>query len=144
MSEAPADVIGALVGFLLADADVAASVAMRGFGAELPAGEAASMPRTAFVLRPSGGATLTSGSFAEVDTQRVDLFSYGRTPAEAGILADLIALKLRRLERATVAGTLLHWAKSAGGFSSGREPEADWPRAWRSFQVMYALAKVGG
>jgi hypothetical protein len=144
MPDVIADPVGALVRYLLDDADVAAIVTMRGFGAELPAAEAAAMPRAAFVLRPSGGAPLTSGSFAEVDAQRIDLFAYGHTPSLAGQLADLIGLKLRRLDRRTIDGTLVHWVKSAGGYSSGREPDTDWPRAWRSFQVLYALVKVGG
>lgn len=142
MPDVPADPIGALVAAMLADVDVAAIVGTRGFGGELAPAETRLMPRSAFVLQASGGVSLSAGSFAEVDAQRVDLFAYGKTPALAGNLADLIALKLRRMERSTVNGTLIHWVKSAGGYSSGREPDTDWPRAWRSFQVLFALVKV--
>ncbi|WP_225205386.1 hypothetical protein [Novosphingobium huizhouense] len=142
MPDVAADPIGALVALLLADSDIAAIAAARGYGGELPAAQTRLMPRPAFVLRASGGVSLTAGSNAEIDAQRVDLFAYGETPNVAGQLADLIALKLRRVERRTVNGTLIHWVKSAGGYSSGREPETDWPRAWRSFQVMFALARI--
>ena len=139
-----ADVVAAIVAFLLADADISSEVDGRGFGGELPADEAAWMPRKAFVVRASGGASLTGGSFAEVDTQRLDVLTYGATPAEAGALNDLIALKLRRMQRAVVMQTLIHWVKSAGGYSSGREPETEWPRTFRSFQVLHALGSVPG
>ena len=142
MADFPADPIGALVSVLLADSDIAAMAGARGFGGELPAAETKQMPRTAFVIKASGGAPLTSGSFAEAEAQRVDVYAYGATPLLASKLADLIALKLRRIERKVVAGTLIHWVKSAGGYSSGREPETDWPRAWRSFQVFFALVQV--
>lgn len=142
MPEAIADPVGAVVAMLLADADVAALVATRGFGGELPAAETDDMPRAAFVVKASGGVAMNGQGFAEYDTQRVDLHAFGRTPAEAAGLADLCALKLRRARRQVAAGTLVHWVQSAGGFSSGREPVTDWPRAWRSFQVCCALVKV--
>jgi len=130
------------VELLLADADVAAAVAARGFGGELPASETKHMPRAAFVVRASGGVSLSGDSYAEADTQRIDVFTYGATPREAGALADLIALTLRRVERQVSANTLVHWVKSAGGYASGREPVTEWPRAFRSFQVFHALGNV--
>jgi hypothetical protein len=142
MADVPADPIGALVAALLADADVAAIVATRGFGGELPAEETAAMPRPAFVIRASGGVPLTGGSFVEADAQRLDVYAYGRTQRQASQLADLIALKLRRIRRSIIGGTLIHWVNSAGGYTSGRDPETDWPRAWRSFQVFFALVQV--
>jgi hypothetical protein len=142
MVDVPGDPIGALVSLLLADSDVAAIVGARGFGGELPPAETASMPRAAFVIKASGGTPLTSGSSAEVDAQRVDVYAYAATALLAGKLADLIGLKLRRIERKVVSGTLIYWVKSAGGYSSGREPDTDWPRAWRSFQVFFALVQV--
>lgn len=142
MADVPADPVAAVVAILLADADVAARVAARGFGGELPAGEAASMPRQCFVVRASGGPSLTGGSLAEADAQRVDLFAYAETPGLAGSLADLCALKLRRVRRQVAAQTLVHWVKNAGGYSQGREPVTEWPRAFRSFQIFHALRAV--
>jgi hypothetical protein len=143
MPEAAADPIGAVVALLLADSDVAAMVGTRGYGGELPPAETKQMPRTAFVVKASGGAPLMAGTFAEAEAQRIDVYTYGRTPKQAGDLSNLIALKLRRVQRQISAGTLLHWVNNAGGYSSGREPETDWPRAWRSFQVFFALVALG-
>lgn len=142
MPDVPADPVGAVVAILLADADVAARVGTRGFGGELPAAETDEMPRDAFVVKASGGVAANGRGFAEFDTQRVDLYAFGQTPAQAASLADLCALKLRRARAQVADGTFVHWVQSAGGFSSGREPVTDWPRAWRSFQIQYALVKV--
>ncbi len=139
MPDVAADPIAAVVAYLLADGDVAAKVVARGYGGELPPAETKLMPRAAFVVKASGGAPLTGASFAEADVQRIDIYAYGRTPNEAGQLSSLIMLKLRRLQRRVVGGVLLHWVNSAGGYTSGREPETEWPRAWRSFQVFFAL-----
>lgn len=142
MSDVPADPVGAVVAILLADAAIAALVGTHGFGGELPAAQTAAMPRAAFVVKASGGVAINGQGFAEYDTQRVDLYAFGRTPAEAAALADLCGLKLRRARSQVAAGTLVHWVQSAGGYASGREPVTDWPRAWRSFQVCSALVKV--
>lgn len=136
------DPIGALVAILLGVADIAGQVDDRGFGGELPADLAASMPLRAFVIRGSGGVPLNDDSNVEVDTQRVDVFTYGRTPAEAAMLMADVALALRRVERQVAAHTLVHWVNSAGGFSQGREPDTQWPRVFQSFQMLYALARV--
>lgn len=137
-----ADPVAALVALLKADSAVAGIVDARVFGGELPAGEAASMPRAALVLRASGGTSLTAGSYVEHDTMRIDLFAFGATPHAAGDLCAIAALVLRRVQRAVAAQTLIHWVKSAGGYSSGREPDTDWPRAFQSFQVFHALESV--
>lgn len=142
MPDMPADPVGAIVAILLADADVAAIVGARGFGGELPASETPSMPRACFVVRASGGASLTAGSYAKHDALRVDLFTFGETPGAAGSLADLCSLRLRAVRRQVAAGTLVHSIKNAGGYSSGREPLTDWPRAFRSFQIYHALVSV--
>jgi len=141
-----ADVIAALIALLKADAAVAALVgsgaAARVFGGELPPAETRFMPRAAIVLAASGGASLTGGSYAEHDTQRVDLFAYGATPAEADGLLRAAALALRRARRGVWGGTIIHWANAAGGFSSGRDRDAAWPRGFQSFQVFHGLEAV--
>lgn len=139
MPEVAADPVGAILAFLLADSDIAAEVTARGFGGELPPAETAQMPRKCFVVRGSGGVSIMAGSFNETDVQRIDVTAYGRTPSEAGKLSSLIALKLLRLRRQVAGGVLIYSVNSAGGFTSGREPETEWPRAWRSFQVFFAL-----
>ena len=137
-----ADLIGAVVALLKADTATAAQVGVRVFGGELPPAETALMPRKAIVLTPSGGTSLTSGSFVEADTQRFDLFAYGATPAEAEALRDTAALALRRARRRVWAGVLIHWLKPAGGATNARDANAQWPRAFQSFQALHALNSV--
>lgn len=137
-----ADPVGATRDILAADAGIAALAGDRVFGGELPAGEADSMPRRALVVKPSGGISITGGSGVEHDTQRVDLFAYGATPKQAADLVSLAALVLRRVDRVVAAGTLVHWYQPAGGYSSSREPDTDWPRAFMSFQIFHALESV--
>lgn len=133
-----ADVVAALVAFLKADAGVAALAGSRVFGLELPAGEAASMPRHAVVLRASGGPSLTAGSYAEHATQRIDAFSYGATPFEAERLRRTVFDGLKPLQRVVAAGVLVHWVDPAGGWSTLRDPDGDWPVAFQSFQAFFA------
>lgn len=137
-----ADPVAGVVAYLKADAGMAALLGTRVFGGELPADEAQFMPRKALVVKPSGGISLTAGSHAEHDTGRFDLFGFGETPHEAARVADAGALAMKRLRRSVWAGTLLHWAQSAGGASSGREPGTEWPRSFRSYQLFYALEEV--
>lgn len=132
-----ADPVGALVTILKADLNLT-----RVFGGELPAHEAASMRSDTIVIRPSGGISLTGDSNVEHDTQRVDLFGYGATPRDAMALVERAGLALRRVERRVAADTLVHWVNSAGGYSSGREPDTDWPRVFQSFQIFYALESI--
>jgi hypothetical protein len=114
--EAPmaADPVAALVAALKADAAVAGEVTDRVFGGELPPGEAGAMPRKAIVLKPSGGVSITSGTNVAHDTQRIDVFTYGATVAEAAALMSTVALVLRWTQREVWAGTLIHWVNSAG------------------------------
>lgn len=137
-----ADLEGGLVAFLRADAFVAAIAQGRGFGGELPETETASMPRHAFVVKASGGVSLTGESFLDHDTQRVDVFAFGPTPREAARLMRAIFYALRSLRRSVHAGCLLHWANPASGSIAGREPVTEWPRQFQSFQVMHGLLEV--
>lgn len=137
-----ADPVAALAAILLAAPGAPVDLGGRVFGGELPAAQAGAMPRRAIVIRASGGVSLTNGSYAEHDTVRVDLFAYGKTPQEAAALCAWAALALRRVERVVAAQTLVHWVGSAGGYSSGREPGTEWPRAFQSFQVFHALESV--
>ncbi len=137
-----ADVIAALIAVLKADPQVAALAGTRVFGIELPAGQAASMPRKCLVLQPSGGTTLTGGSYVEHTAQRVDLFAYGETPWEAHRLSRAAAVALKQLRRRVAAQVLLHWVDPAGGYLTGRDPDADWPVVFQSFQAFYAETEI--
>ncbi|MBB99190.1 MAG: DUF3168 domain-containing protein [Rhodobacteraceae bacterium] len=137
-----ADPVRALRELLKANADVAALVGSRVFGGELPAAETKSMPRAAIVLRPSGGASLTAGSYARHDTQRIDLLAHGATPMEADALARLCRVIVCDIRRQVVEGCLIHWVDVAGGLSAERDRDAYWPVALQSFQIFHALEAV--
>lgn len=124
---------------LLADAGISAASDGRIFVGEIPKNEAKHMPRPALLIKASGGTSLTAGSDVNHDTQRIDLFAYAATPRDAAHLQQLASRRLRLLKREVFAGALLHWAQQAGGFSNARDPDTDWPRCWRSYQIFFAL-----
>lgn len=137
-----ADIEAGLVAFLKADTATNAVTGGRVFGGELHPDETALMPRTAIVIKASGGIQLNAGSFVETDSQRVDLFTFGKTPSAAGAVMRTAALALRRLRRGVYGGVLIHWATAASGSLSGREPVTEWPRQFQSFQVMHGLVAI--
>jgi hypothetical protein len=137
-----ADLEAGLVAFLRADAATAALVGTRVFAGELPADETKFMPRQAIVLRGSGGVQLLGDTFVEVDTQRIDVFTYGATPRDAARVMRTAALALRQLRTGVYARCMIHWVNSAGGSSSAREPVTEWPRQFQSFQVMHGLVAI--
>jgi hypothetical protein len=139
---AEADIIGAIVERLKAQASVAALVGTRVFGGELPPEETAHQPRGTVVIRPAGGGSITAGTFCQHDTQRFDLLAYAATPAEANALARTCRTDLVTLRRKVVAGCLIHWIERAGGFSAGRDRDGSWPLAFQSFQAFYALQEI--
>lgn len=135
-----ADPIAAVVALLEADADVAALVGTRVYGGELPAGEADSMPRAAIVVMPTDGPSFAAESTVEHDTQRMDILAYGKTGHEAARVRAAAAAALTAALRVVSGGVLIHWVKSAGGFSSQREPDVGWPVAAQSWDVFFALS----
>lgn len=137
-----ADPVAATVELLKGAPSFAAIAADRAFGGELPADQAAHMPRSALVVKPSGGVSMTGATNVLHDTNRLDLFAFGATPQAAAELMAVVDLILRKAERVVKAATLIHWYQPAGGFSSGREPDTDWPRVFKSFQVFHALESV--
>lgn len=141
MSE-PADLEAGLVAYLAAQATLAALVDGRIYGEQLPPDQTASMPRPAIVIKASGGVSTTGASKLEHDTQRVDVFAFGRTPHEASGVLRQAAHELRHLERGVYGGVGIYWVNRAGGLLSTREPGTEWPRASQAFQALYALKKV--
>jgi hypothetical protein len=137
-----ANIEAGLVAFLKADVATNAVTGGRIFGGEMPEAETASMPRTAIVVKASGGLQLMGDSYVEHDTQRVDVFAFGKTPSAAGAVMRTAALALRQLRRSVHGGVLLHWANSASGSIAGREPVTEWPRQFQSFQVMHGLVAI--
>ncbi len=133
------NIASALRLFLLADSGVSGLVETRVFAVDLPAAEAASMPRQCVVVKPSGGPPFQPGSYIDHALQTLDLFSYGETSFEADLVRDAVGSALRLLRRGTIGTTLIHWVQPAGGWASNRDPDADWPMGFQSFQAFYAL-----
>ncbi len=133
------NIASALRLFLLADTGVNTLVGARVFAVELPKDEAAFMPRQCVVIKPSGGPAFQPGSYIDHAYQTVDTFSYGETPFEADAVRDAVNDALRLLRRNATNTTLIHWVQPAGGWASNRDPDADWPMGFQSFQAFYAL-----
>lgn len=138
---AVADPIKGLTTFLKADATIAALVAARVFGEELPKSETASMPRKCIVVEPSGPGSL-GGGYQEYGDLRVDLRCYGETPYEARRLQRAAYGALKALRRKVHSGVLLHWAIRSGGPIGLRDPDTDWPFVFESYQVLVAEVEV--
>jgi hypothetical protein len=132
-----ADLVTSIVEKLKADAGLTALVETRVFGDELPADQAAAMPRRAIRIQPSGGAAFAPASKTRAEAQRFDLIAYGATPMEAATLRQAASKVLLGIERQFVDGVLIHWVQSAGGYLTGRDRDGAWPYAFQSFQTFF-------
>jgi len=140
---ANADIIAALRGFLLADADVAALVGTGIYGGAMPRAAVAGMAQPALVLTLSGGVSIAQGSWMRGhDTQRVDVTAWGATEATAYALANAARHALTGIRRLLVDGVLIHWAEPAGGALDGRDPDGRWINVWRPYQVFHATQEA--
>jgi hypothetical protein len=139
---ADADIIAAVVALLKADAGVSALVGTDVYGVEMPASVVARMPINAIVVQPSGGASLTEGSDAALDAQRIDIMAYGATPNTANSVRRAAAWALTRTKRCVFADTLIHWINKAGGFYAARERDGLWPQSFQSFQILYSTQEI--
>ncbi|PAL20221.1 DUF3168 domain-containing protein [Sphingopyxis sp. GW247-27LB] len=137
-----ADPIGALVAWLLADGPTTALTGEDVFGGSLEGDILDRGPKSALVVAPSGGVSMTARSKAEFDTARIDLIAYGATKADADTLIRTAAPRLWLIDRQVIAGTLIHWVNRAGGSGDARDSDTQWPQAFRSFQVLYSLRPV--
>lgn len=138
------DGLKAIIDILKADAGITTLVGTRVFGVELPQAEAASMPRKAIVVKPSGGGTFPVGSrdYVEHSAMRIDVFSYGETPFEAGRVRREVYDVLKQLRRTVINSTLVHWVNSAGGLIHLRDVDTDWPVVFESHEVFFAERAV--
>lgn len=137
-----ADPVAALRAFALTQANIVNLTPSGIHAGELIEDETPAMPRGALVLKSSGGVSLQADSHVEIDTRRIDAFAFGKTPYEAERLMDEFALAMKRLRIGIYGGVLVYWVKAAGGSASGREPGVEWPRAFKSFQIQYAMEVV--
>jgi hypothetical protein len=134
------DPFDALADYLRHDAAVYELAAQRVFPRELPATEAASMPRAAIVLTPAGG--LSGHDTVSLQAPRCDVTCYGETPKAAYTLYLTAFAALRALSRKTHANALLNSAVQGGGPLSGRDPDTHWPFVWSSWVVSASTIPV--
>lgn len=137
-----ADIVTAIVEVLKANAGVAALVGEHVYGGELPADVAKVMPRSVIVVQPSGGVPFAPASTARVESQRLDLISYGATPLEASRLRSIANRVVLDTRRRVVASVLIHWVQWAGGYLAGRDRDGGWPYAFQSYQTLFASDEV--
>ncbi len=131
------DVRAAIITILKADTDTATEVGARVYGDELPREDTDDMPRKAVVISPAGGTPLPyTTATLPLETQRVDVFCYGKTLFEAEEVRRAVYGALRAVEREVSAGVLVHWVRPAGGAMAGRDPDAEWPVKWNSWQIL--------
>jgi hypothetical protein len=126
------DFLDGLVDYLKQDVTLHELAAGRIYPAELPATEAALMPRYAIVLVPAGGTAEASN--VALQSPRVDVFCYGATPKQARMLYYEATRALKALARDVHALTLLHTAVQSAGPLVGRTPEG-WPMCWASWII---------
>jgi hypothetical protein len=91
------------------------------------------MPRKCVVIVAAGGLQVTHSD--SLVNPRFDIWSYGETPYEAGVLDGMVYDVLQAIERRSIAGVLLHSAGLSGGPLGLRDPDTDWPYKVRSINV---------
>lgn len=134
------DAVAALVAFLKQDVELQGLLGTRVYGGELPASVTGSMPTEAVVVSPAGGLGVIGSAYQEYGDVRLDVNCYGSTPNKAHEIWRCVHPLLKQMQRTSVSGTLLHWAKPAGGPLSLRDPDTDWPYNFSSWQVLAAEA----
>jgi len=139
----------AIVAFLTADTDVAALVAGRVYGDEIPehvvelVADGQTILQTV-VVRDSG----TEGSVGDNSRvgwsrPRVDVFSYGGTPREAKALDLACYRALKQMVPNTQGTCRLQDATLLTGSIFLREEDTHWPLVFRSYAVAVAEDAVG-
>ena len=136
------DPIVALTAFLRADAALVALLGTRVFGAELPEHEVASMPQRCVVLRRAGGGGLHTGGYMRLGDFRLDVTCYGETPYQAAQVNLAVQDALKNMRRNVQGAALLHWATPSGGGIALRDPDAEWPLVFSSWQVLASEQEV--
>jgi hypothetical protein len=136
-----ADPIAAVVAMLKADAGVIAAASTRVYGGELPRAQSDDQPRKALVVKAVGGGSLDPG-YQRWGDHRLDVIAYGETPHEAYELWRTAHAPLKDLARSKHAGTVLFWARPAGGPVAMRDADTDWPIVVSSWQVLASEVPV--
>ena len=140
------DPIVALVSYLKSIQDVSNLAGPRVYGAEMPDSVNAVMPKKVVVLRRAGGGILIGsgggGGYLRVGDFRLDVRCYGETPFEAARLSLVVQEALKQMRRNVQGSALLHWANPSGGPLSLRDPDAEWPLEFSSWQVLSSEQEV--
>lgn len=144
-----ADELAAVVAYLRAHAGVAALAGTRVYATELPADQAAQMPRTAVLVNDAG---LGSGGGAMGMMNRSnlpfgqstkDLRCYGATAFESRRLWNVVAGALKDLGQSAggyrvaipTQGTVRLISATPAAPAQMREPEVDWPVTFSTFNL---------
>lgn len=130
---------------LKADPDGVLATAMGGtirvHGAEIPDSRVPAMPERCAVVRAAGGPGVAPGTSdnAPITVYRIDVLCYGRTPAEADLVALSVKHALKRWRYGQTSGRhLVHWFHHVAGPVPLRDPDGDWPVSIVTFQMQMA------
>lgn len=129
------DPILALMAQLTDDSDVVSLAGTRIYG-EMPESDAALMPRPSLVIRHAGSSNSFGNGWCEYGDLRFDVVAYGDTTYTAGALWRAVHRCLKGMAREVREGTLLHWARPAGGPTSLYDPDTQWPFVLSTWQVL--------
>lgn len=130
----------ALVAYLAADADIVSLAGDRVHGAELPAESSKPVLPPTVVVQDAGGMG-RAGNMLEYH-QRVDVYAYAPTPAEAKRLQLACIGALTRLKRTVINGTILYSAVKETGPYPGRSPTSFWPFSFSVWSVQTNYQEV--
>jgi hypothetical protein len=107
------DLLTALLEYMKADSDIMTLVGDRVYGEALPREEIANMPRHNLVIVSAGGPEAQKTD--PVFSQRFDVWSYGYSLYEAGVLDRIAYAVVKNIMRETVGDVLIHSAALSGG-----------------------------
>lgn len=131
-----ADPIGALRTLLLATGSITAVIGQRVRALELHVDDAATMPQATIVLKPAGGPG--GEAYQDYGRTRVDVICYGATLDESLDVYLAVYPVLKSIQRAKVAGVLLHSASVSSKGATARDPLKEWPVTYSSWLVLAA------
>lgn len=111
------------------------------YGGDIPNSQVPSMPKRAAVVAMAGAPTGRPGTAdtVPVSLHRVDVRCYGRSRAEADVVALAVAHALKTWQYGrTSERHLVHWYHRVAGPVPTRDPDTDWPISVVTFQLQMA------
>ena len=122
-----------VIAIMKADPALNTLVSGRIYGAELPESENGNMPEKAIVIALSGG--IEDSGTIEIMKSRVDVYCYGETFYQAGIVDAQVYELLKYAHRETISNMLIHEIAVSGGAIQLKESKSEAPIMWRSYVV---------